>query len=94
MTSMISEEKIESLVQRLRDVVPLDIVASGFNAHEEFFTNFEDFKLPLIVYLADHIEEALIEVPEGISEEFAEGFLDGAISLIRLLADLKLLKNS
>lgn len=86
-------ETIEELVRKFRDFSPADLAPLGFEANDVFFKDFESFKLPLIAYLSDKVEEAMRNTPDGISEEFLRGYLDGSISIIRLLADLKLVKN-
>lgn len=90
----IPQEKIEELASRLREVVPNDISTLNFSAYDAFFNDFEAFKVPLIVYLSDKVEVAIRTIPDGISEEFAEGYLDGTLALIRLIADLQLVKNT
>lgn len=88
-----SPEKVEELVHILRTAVPRGL-PTEFRTTEHFYSDFEAFKAPLIAYLSDKVEEAVRTVPEDVSEEFAEGYLDGAISLIKILANLQLEKNT
>lgn len=86
-------QTIEELVSQLRNFVPRDLDSGGFKSYDVFFQDFENFKLPLISYLAEKTEEAMVSVPSTVSEEFLKGYLDGVMSMIRIIADLKLVKN-
>lgn len=89
----VSSETVEEIVASFREFAPKNLSDLQFTANDIFFQDFEGFKLPLIAYLADKTEEAARSVSDGIDERFLRGYIDGVISMLRLIADLQLVKN-
>lgn len=89
----VPEEQVEELIEKFRQFSPRDLASLEFHAGDTFFSYFDDFKLPLIAYLSDKVEEAMRNVPDNITHDFLKGYVDGTISILRLIADLQLVKN-
>lgn len=86
----VSDEAKVALVEKFRQFAPRDLAPLTFSAGTQFFEDFELFKLPLIAYMSDKVESALLTVSDDVSEEFLMGFVDGVINVLRLVADVKL----
>lgn len=86
----ISDETRTELLQKFRAFSPRDLAPRDFELSTQFYEDFDNFKLPLIAYLSDIVEVAIVNVEDHITEEFLRGFVDGAMNQLRVLADLTL----